>query len=283
VTATATSTTAHRQTNSAPSIANWFSDGWITTRRNLIKIKRVPDILVFTTLQPIMFVLLFTYVYEGVIDIPGTTYTEFIMAGIFAQTVVFGSTYSGSAMAQDLKDGIIDRFRTLPMSPSAVLVGRTNGDLLINTISMAVMMITGFIVGWRIRSSFLEAAAAVVLLLLFAYALSWVMAFLGMSVRSPEVINNVSFLVLFPLTFLSNAFVPSDSLPAPLRVFAEFNPVSSLVQAARNLFGNTPPGAPQPDAWTLQNPEITVLAGIAVVLAIFVPLAIRKFDRVSSR
>ena len=276
-------TLAGSRSGDGPSVANWLSDGWITTRRNLIKIKRVPDILVFTTLQPIMFVLLFTYVYEGVIDIPGTTYTEFIMAGIFAQTVVFGSTYSGSAMAQDLKDGIIDRFRTLPMSPSAVLVGRTNGDLLINTISMAVMMITGFIVGWRIRSSFLEAAAAVVLLLLFAYALSWVMAFLGMSVRSPEVINNVSFLVLFPLTFLSNAFVPSDSLPAPLRVFAEFNPVSSLVQAARNLFGNTPPGAPQPDAWTLQNPEITVLAGIAVVLAIFVPLAIRKFDRVSSR
>jgi len=276
-------TLAGSRSGDRPSVANWLSDGWITTRRNLIKIKRVPDILVFTTLQPIMFVLLFTYVYEGVIDIPGTTYTEFIMAGIFAQTVVFGSTYSGSAMAQDLKDGIIDRFRTLPMSPSAVLVGRTNGDLLINTISMAVMMITGFIVGWRIRSSFLEAAAAVVLLLLFAYALSWVMAFLGMSVRSPEVINNVSFLVLFPLTFLSNAFVPSDSLPAPLRVFAEFNPVSSLVQAARNLFGNTPPGAPQPDAWTLQNPEITVLAGIAVVLAIFVPLAIRKFDRVSSR
>ena len=276
-------TLAGSRSGDRPSVANWLSDGWITTRRNLIKIKRVPDILVFTTLQPIMFVLLFTYVYEGVIDIPGTTYTEFIMAGIFAQTVVFGSTYSGSAMAQDLKDGIIDRFRTLPMSPSAVLVGRTNGDLLINTISMAVMMITGFIVGWRIRSSFLEAAAAVVLLLLFAYALSWVMAFLGMSVRSPEVINNVSFLVLFPLTFLSNAFVPSDSLPAPLRFFAEFNPVSSLVQAARNLFGNTPPGAPQPDAWTLQNPEITVLAGIAVVLAIFVPLAIRKFDRVSSR
>ena len=283
-------TTAVRGTTTLPdasgipsSIGTWFNDGWITTRRNLIKVKRVPDILVFTTLQPIMFVLLFTYVYEGVIDIPGTTYTEFIMAGIFAQTVVFGSTYSGSAMAQDLKDGIIDRFRTLPMSPSAVLVGRTNGDLLINTISMAVMMITGFIVGWRIRSSFLEAAAAVVLLLLFAYALSWVMAFLGMSVRSPEVINNVSFLVLFPLTFLSNAFVPSDTLPAPLRVFAEFNPVSSLVQAARNLFGNTPEGAPEPDAWTLQNPEITVLIGIAVVLAVFVPLAIRKFDRVSSR
>jgi ABC-2 type transport system permease protein len=283
MTATATSPTAHRQTNQAPSIANWLSDGWITTRRNLIKIKRVPDILVFTTLQPIMFVLLFTYVYAGVIDIPGSTYTEFIMAGIFAQTVVFGSTYSGSAMAQDLKDGIIDRFRTLPMSPSAVLVGRTNGDLLINTISMAVMMITGFIVGWRIRSSFLEAAAAVALLLFFAYALSWVLAFVGMSVRSPEVINNVSFLILFPLTFISNAFVPSDTLPAPLRAVAEINPVSSLVQAARNLFGNTPPGMPEPDVWTLQNPELTVLIGIAVMLVIFVPLAVRKFDRVSTR
>jgi len=266
-----------------PNLATWFSDGWITTRRNLIKIKRVPDILVFTTLQPIMFVLLFSYVYEGVIDIPGSSYKEFIMAGIFAQTVVFGSTYSGSAMAQDLKDGIIDRFRTLPMSPSAVLVGRTNGDLFINTVSMAVMMATGFVVGWRIRSSVLEALAAVALLLFFAYALSWVMAFLGMSVRSPEVINNVSFLVLFPLTFLSNAFVPSESLPAPLQVFAELNPVSALVQAARNLFGNTPAQAPVPDVWTLQNPEITVLIRIAVLLVVFVPLSIRKFEQVSTR
>ncbi|MFF1879428.1 ABC transporter permease [Leifsonia sp. NPDC058230] len=264
-------------------IANWFNDGWITTRRNLIKIKRVPDVLVFTTLQPIMFVLLFTYVYAGVIDIPGSTYTEFIMAGIFAQTVVFGSTYSGSAMAQDLRDGIIDRFRTLPMSPSAVLIGRTNGDLLINSISMGVMMATGFIVGWRIRSSAIEAIGAVALLLLFAYALSWVMAFLGMSVRSPEVINNVSFLILFPLTFLSNAFVPSDTLPPPLQVFAEYNPVSALVQAARELFGNVPPGAPEPTAWPLQYPIVTVLIGVTVVLLVFIPLSIRKFTSITSR
>jgi ABC-2 type transport system permease protein len=164
-----------------------------------------------------------------------------------------------------------------------VLVGRTNGDLLINAISMAVMMTTGFIVGWRVRSSFLEAVAAVALLLLFAYAFSWVMAFIGMSVRSPEVINNVSFLVLFPLTFISNAFVPSDTLPTPLRIFAEFNPVSALVQAARELFGNVPPGAPVPDNWAQQNPELTVLIGIASLLLVFVPLAIRKFARVSSR
>ncbi|MEV8254069.1 ABC transporter permease [Rhodoglobus sp. NPDC076762] len=270
-------------TTAASPVMNWLNDGWITTRRNLIKIKRVPDILVFTTLQPIMFVLLFTYVYAGVIDIPGSTYAEFIMAGIFAQTVVFGSTYSGSAMAQDLKDGIIDRFRTLPMSPSAVLVGRTNGDLLINSISMIVMMATGLIVGWRINSSPLEAIAAIALLLLFAYALSWVMAFIGMSVRSPEVINNVSFLVLFPLTFISNAFVPAETLPTPLRVFAEFNPVSALVQAARELFGNTPTGSAQSEVWTQQHPVLTVLIGIVVMLAIFVPLAVRKFANISTR
>lgn len=264
-------------------IARWFSDGWVTTKRNLIKIKRVPDILVFTTLQPIMFVLLFTYIYAGVIDIPGSSYKEFIMAGIFAQTVVFGSTYSGSAMAQDLRDGIIDRFRTLPMSPSAVLVGRTNGDLFINATSMVVMMVTGLIVGWRVRSSLLEGIAAVALLLLFAYALSWVMAYLGMLVRSPEVINNVSFLVLFPLTFISNAFVPSETLPTPLRIFAELNPVSALVQAARELFGNVPPGTPVSEVWSQQNPIATVLIGIAVVLAIFVPLAVKRFKKISSR
>ncbi len=272
-----------REPQPATNLSHWMSDGWITTRRNLIKIKRVPDILVFTTLQPIMFVLLFTYVYAGVITIPGSSYTEFIMAGIFAQTIVFGSTYSGSAMAQDLKDGIIDRFRTLPMSSSAVLIGRTNGDLIINAVSLVVMMATGFIVGWRIRSGFLEAVAAVLLLLLFAYAFSWVMAFIGMSVRSPEVINNVSFLILFPLTFISNAFVPSNTLPTPLRIFAEFNPVSALVQAVRRLFGNIPANAPVADNWIQRNPESAVLIGIIILLLIFVPLAIRKFDKVSSR
>ena len=264
-------------------LSRFLSDGWVTTKRNVLKIRRVPDILVFTLIQPIMFVLLFTYVYGGVIDIPGSSYVEFLMAGIFAQTVVFGSTYSGSAMAQDLKDGIIDRFRTLPMSPAAVLVGRTNGDMLINASSMVVMMITGFIVGWRIRSSFGEALFAVVLLLLFAYAFSWVMAYIGKSVRSPEIINNVSFLILFPLTFISNAFVPSDTLPTPLRVFAEWNPVSALVQAARELFGNVPEGIPAGDTWTAQNPVLTVLIGLAVMLVIFVPLSIRKFQSISSR
>ncbi|MFF2276177.1 ABC transporter permease [Agromyces sp. NPDC058126] len=261
----------------------WYTDGWATTKRNLIKIKRVPDVLVFTTLQPIMFVLLFTYVYEGVIDIPGISYTEFIMAGIFAQTIVFGSTWSGSAMAQDLKNGIIDRFRTLPISHSAVLIGRTNGDLVINSLSMVVMIVAGLIVGWRITTSVWEGLAGIALLLLFGYAFSWVMAFLGMSVRSPEVINNAAFIILFPLTFLSNAFVPSETLPGPLQTFAEYNPVSALVLAARELFGNVPPGYPEPDVWTLQNPIATSLIGIALMLLVFVPLSIRKFGRVSTR
>lgn len=264
-------------------IGRLFSDGWVTTKRNLIKIVRVPDILFFTLLQPIMFVLLFTYVYGGVVDIPGSSYAEFLMAGIFAQTVVFGSTFSGSAMAQDLKDGIIDRFRTLPMNPAAVLIGRTNGDMFINAASMAVMMLTGFIVGWRVRSSFGEAVLAVGLILLFAYAFSWVMSYVGMSVRSPEIINNVSFLILFPITFISNAFVPSSTLPGPLRVFAEWNPVSALVQSSRELFGNVAPGLPVGDTWTAQNPLATVLLGVALMLVVFVPLSVRKFAQISSR
>ena len=260
----------------------WYSDGWTITKRNLIKIKRSPELLVFAVIQPIMFVLLFSQVYGGAISVQGTDYVQFLMAGIFAQTVVFGSTFSGAAMAQDLKAGIIDRFRSLPMSSSAVLIGRTNGDLALNTISMIIMMATGVIVGWRVNSSVGEFFAGLGLLLLFSYAFSWVMALLGMSVKSPEVINNASFIILFPITFVSNAFVPLETLPEPLRVFAELNPVSALVQAARELFGNLGT-APVPDVWTLQNPILTVLIGVVVLLVLFVPLCIRKFASITSR
>jgi ABC-2 type transport system permease protein len=263
-------------------VAVWFEDGWTVTKRNVTKIKRSPDMLVFAVLQPIMFVLLFSQVYGGAIQVQGTDYTQFLMAGIFAQTVVFGATFSGSAMAQDLKEGLIDRFRTLPMSASAVLVGRTNSDLVLNGISMAIMMLTGLAVGWRVNSSPLEFLAGIALLLLFSYAFSWVMALLGMSVKTPEVINNASFMILFPLTFISNAFVPSDTLPLVLRVFAEWNPVSSLVQAARELFGNVG-SAPVPDIWTMQHPVVTVLIGIAVMLVVFVPWSVNKYARISSK
>ena len=264
-------------------IAKTISDGWIATRRNIYKLRRDPEIFIFSLIQPIMFVLLFNYVFAGAIQVEGGDYTQFLMAGIFAQTIVLSSTYSGSAMAQDLKDGIIDRFRTLPMSSAAVLIGRTFGDLVINSSSLIVMMITGYVIGWRIDSSLAEAALAVLLLLFFSYAFSWVMALIGMSVRSPEIINNVSFLVLFPMTFLSNAFVPSETLPGPLRVFAEWNPVSALIQATRELFGNVPAGVPAGDSWLQQNPITTVFIALVLMLVVFIPMSIRKFKSISSR
>jgi ABC transporter DrrB family efflux protein len=262
---------------------NAVSDGLTIAKRNLIKIKRVPDLLVFSTLSPIMFVLLFAYVFGGAIKIPGVSYREFLMAGIFTQTVLFGATITGSGLAQDIQKGIVDRFRSLPMARSAVLVGRTTSDLANNVLVIIVMSITGLIVGWRIRSSVPEALAAFGLLLLFAYAFSWMMAAIGLWVRSPEVFNNASFIAIFPLTFIANTFVGENDLPGPLKVFAEWNPVSAATQAARELFGNVAPGTPKPDAWPLQHPELASFAWIVVILAIFVPLSIQRYKKAVSR
>jgi ABC-2 type transport system permease protein len=258
-------------------------DGLVVAKRNLIKIKRVPDLLVFSTLSPIMFVLLFAYVFGSAIPIPGVSYREFLMAGIFAQTMVFGATITGSGLADDIQKGIVDRFRSLPMARSAVLVGRTTSDLVNNVLVIVVMSVTGLIVGWRIRSSPLEALAGFGLLLLFAYAISWMMASIGLWVRSPEVFNNASFIAIFPLTFVANTFVDSSNLPGPLRVVAEWNPVSAATQAARELFGNTNPAVPGPDALPLRHPVVTSFLWMAVILAIFVPFSIYRYKRAVSR
>ncbi len=260
-----------------------LTDGAVVAKRNLIKIKRVPDILVFTIISPIMFVLLFAYVFGNSIDVPGVNYREFLIAGIFAQTVVFGSTFTGAGLAEDIQKGVIDRFRSLPMARSAVLVGRTTSDVLYNVISLAIMAITGLIVGWRIHGSFLEAVAAFALLLLFAYAFSWIMAWVGLLVPTPEVVNNASFIVIFPLTFIANTFVPVENLPGVLRTFAEWNPVSAVTQATRDLFGNTNPADPPPDVWPLRNPELYTLIWVAIILAVFVPLANRQYRKATSR
>jgi ABC-2 type transport system permease protein len=260
-----------------------LADGAVVAKRNLIKIKRVPDLLVFSTLSPIMFVLLFAYVFGSAIQVPGASYREFLMAGIFAQTVVFGATITGSGLAQDIQRGIIDRFRSLPMARSAVLVGRTTSDLVNNVIVIVVMSITGLVVGWRIHSSFLEALAGFGLLLLFAYALSWPMAVVGLSMRSPEVFNNAIFILIFPLTFIANTFVDSSRLPGPLRVFAEWNPISAVTQAARELFGNTNPAVAAQSAWPLQHAVFTSLAWVVVLLLVFVPMAIHRYKKAVSR
>ncbi|MBB3676554.1 ABC transporter permease [Modestobacter versicolor] len=265
-------------------LAETVSDSVVITRRNLIKVKRVPDLIVFATLSPIMFVVLFRYVFGGAINLPpGITYAEFLLPGIFAQTVVFGSTITGASIADDLQKGLIDRFRSLPMSRSAVLIGRTVADLGLNLISIVVMAVTGLLVGWRINSSVVEAIGGFVILLVFAYAISWLMAMVGLLVRTPEVVNNASFIVIFPITFVANTFVPLESFPAVLRGFAEWNPVSTVTQAARELFGNIPAGMPEPDAWSLQNPVLYTLLWAVAILAVFVPLSVRAYLRTASR
>ncbi|MBO0854261.1 MAG: ABC transporter permease [Nocardia sp.] len=264
-------------------MARVIGDSITIAKRNIIKIRRVPDVLIFSTLSPIMFVLLFAYIFGSAISVQGSSYREFLIAGIFAQTSVFGATFTGTSLAEDMQRGIIDRFRSLPMAPSAVLIGRTVADVVINVVSLVVMSVTGLIIGWRVHGSALDTVQAYVLLLLFAYAISWIMATVGLLVRTPEVFNNASFMVIFPLTFIANTFVPSEVLPTPLRVVAQWNPVSAVTQATRELFGNTGTTNPLPDAWPLRHSVATTLIWVVAIMVIFVPLALRQFRRAVSR
>ncbi|MGA8255764.1 MAG: ABC transporter permease [Nocardioides sp.] len=261
-----------------------LTDGWVVAQRNLIKIKRVPEVLVFVLISPIMFVLLFAYVFGGAIDVPGDVdYKEFLVGGIFAQTVVFGATFTGAGLAEDMQKGIIDRFRSLPMSRAAVLIGRTTSDVVYNVLSLIIMALTGLLVGWRVREGFIDMMAGFLLLLLFAYAISWVMAYIGLLVPSVEVINNASFIVIMPLTFVSNAFVPQESFKGVLSTFVDWNPVSTLTQACRELFGNTQNSGDYFEAWSMQNPVIYTLAWVVLILVIFVPLSTRQYRLSTSK
>lgn len=263
------------------SLTQTFADTAVVAKRNVIKIRRVPEVLMFVLISPIMFVLLFGYVFGNAIQVPGTSYREYLIAGIFAQTVMFGATFTGVGIAEDMDKGIINRFRSLPMSGSAVLTGRTASDVIYNVLSITMMALTGLLVGWRIRGSILDAVLGFALILLFAYSISWVMAYIALIVPSVEVINNASFMVIFPLSFVANTFVPVEDLPGPLQTFAEWNPVSTVTQAARELFGNIPPGTPAPDAWPLQNPVLYTLIWAVVTVALFATLATRRYQRVA--
>jgi ABC transporter DrrB family efflux protein len=262
---------------------NTVRDALVIAHRNIIRIRRVPDVMAFVLIQPLMFVLLFAYVFGGSIDIPGGNYREFLIAGIFAQTVVFGATFTGAGLAEDLQKGLINRFRSLPMSRSAVVAGRTASDVVYNALSILVMSVAGLIVGWRIRGSVLDAIAGFALLLFFSYAFSWVMACVGLLVPTPEVVNNASFVILFPLTFIANTFVPSDNLPGVLRTIAEWNPISTLTHAVRVKFGNIPTGTPDPTAWPLQNSVLYSLIWAFALIVIFAPIATRLYQRAGAR
>ena len=258
-------------------------DGRIVTRRNLLRMKRVPDVVVFAAIQPLMFVLLFAYVFGSAIEAPGISYREFLMAGVFTQTVAFGSAGTSIGLADDLQRGIVERFRSLPMSRAAVLIGRTSADLLNNIVVTTVLVGAGLLVGWRMRSGVLDAVSGFLLLVLFAYAMSWISAFIGLSVRSVEVAQSAGFIWLFPVTFVSNAFVPTSGMPTALRKIAEWNPISAVTTALRKLFGNTNEQIAPMTSWPERRAVELSLLWCLLILVIFVPLSVRRYRVAATR
>jgi ABC transporter DrrB family efflux protein len=270
-----------------PGLTGAFYDGWVVTLRNLRRMTRIPEMVVFATIQPIMFVLLFAFVFGGAIPVSGggtSAYREYLLPGIFTQTLAFTTGTTAVGLADDLHKGLVDRFRSLPMARSAVLLGRTVADWIQNLFVLAIMALCGLAVGWRIHGGFWKAVAAFLLVMLFAYAMSWIGAVIGLSVSTPETANTAGFIWLFPVTFVSNAFVPTSSLPGWLQPIAEWNPISSTVLALRQLFGNPTGYAPGkiPDVLPMQHPGWVSLAWSVLILALFVPLAVRKYRSVST-
>jgi len=257
---------------------NAFNDTMIITQRQLRLLTRVPEVLIFSTIQPVMFVLLFRYVFGGSIstDQPGG-YVQLLMPGIFVQTVAFTLAGTASGLAEDMKKGLIDRFRSLPISQLALIMGRTLGDSLLNIVVLAVMGIAGYLVGWRPTSGLLSVVIGFVFLLLFGYALSWVGIFVGLSASDARVVQNVSFIITFPLTFLSNAFAPTTGMPRALQYFAEWNPVSTMVAGCRELFGLENQFGATAGSFPSENPLLTSFLYMIIIMVIFIPLSVRKY------
>jgi ABC-2 type transport system permease protein len=255
-------------------------DTAVITQRQLRLLTRVPEVLIFSTIQPVMFVLLFRYVFGGSINTgqPGG-YVQLLMPGIFVQTVAFTLAGTASGLAEDMKKGLIDRFRSLPISQSALVVGRTLGDALLNVVVLAVMGIAGYLVGWRPSTGIAKVALGFIFLLFFGYALSWVGALVGLSAKDFRVVQNVSFLVTFPLTFLSNAFAPTTGMPKFLQYFAEWNPVSTMVAACRELFGVKNVFGATAGSYPSDHPLTTSVLYIVLIMLVFVPLALRKYRK----
>jgi ABC-2 type transport system permease protein len=250
------------------------SDTLVLAVRNLKRIPRQPDLLTGYTIQPVMFVLLFVYVFGGAISTPGFDYVDFLMPGIIAQSIAFGGFTTALGLSEDVQKGLIDRFRSLPMSRAAVLTGRTISDIALNCLSIAVLLTVGFIAGFNfIDASAGEIALGLVLLICLGYAFSWVFALVGLVSSSPETANAIGFTAIFPLTFASSMFVPADSMPDGLRQFAEANPFTTITDALRSLWLNTPANT---DVWM-------AFVWCAIIVAVFAPLAVRRYRRVAAR
>jgi ABC transporter DrrB family efflux protein len=250
-----------------------LTDTLVIAERNLVRLPRAPELLVAFTVQPIMFVLLFRYVFGGAIKTPGFSYADFLIPGIIVQNIAFGGFVTALGLNEDLHKGLIDRFRSLPMARAAVLAGRTLADVVTNGLSASILVITGLIIGFSFHTSVLDGIAGGALLLLFGYAFSWVFAFLGMLVSSAEAANSVGFIAVFPLTFISSAFVPVKSMPAVLRAFAEVNPFTITVDAMRSLWLGAPAG----------NNVWGAVAWALVIIVVFAPLAVARYRRAAGQ
>jgi ABC transporter DrrB family efflux protein len=248
------------------------------TWRNLLHIKRMPEMLLDVTIQPIMFVLLFAFVFGGSIDVPGSNYKEFLLPGIMAQTMVFSSFVVAVGLTNDLAKGIVDRFKSLPISRASVLVGRSVSSIIHSSIGIVVMALTGLTIGWGIHNGWIDGALGFLLLLLFGFSMVWLGIWVGSIMRSVEAVQGFMFTTMFPLTFVANTFAPTQDMPQWLRVIAEWNPVSALTQSLRDLWGNGPP-APDDAQWPVQNPVIASIIWSIIFTAIFAPLAMKAFRR----
>lgn len=257
-------------------VSTLISDTLVFTRRNIAHIRQIPEKLLDVTIQPLMFVLLFAYVFGGAIDTGAGSYREFLIGGILVQSLAFGMMGPATAIATDLTEGVIDRFRSLPAARPAYLLGHYLAELAGMALSILVLTGTGLLVGWRTHADLAHVVAAFVLLLVFSSAMIWLGTWIGMKVRSPDAVMGVMFVLVFPLTFLSNAFVPIQSMPTWLQHVASWNPVSVMVAAVRELFGN--PQAPlTTHVWPLEHPVLMASTYCAAVLVLAVPMALRRY------
>ncbi len=264
----------------APARLWWaIKDTWVLARRSLARIVREPEQLSDVTIQPVIFVLLFTYVFGSAITLPGGgSYHQYLISGMFGMTMAGSAPGTAVGLTSDMSTGLIDRFRSLPMSRAAVLAGRTLADLLTQLIGIVVLVTTGLLVGWRIHNGLADALLAVSLSLLFAFAMTWAGACAGMLLRSPEAAQALGFIVFLPLSFVSNAFVPTQGMPAWLRAFANWNPMSAIAASCRALFGGPNP-AQSVRIWPMQHPELAVVAWSVALIAAFAPTAVHLYRR----
>jgi ABC transporter DrrB family efflux protein len=259
-----------------------FTDAWVVARRGLLHMRRQPEALADVTIQPIMFVLLFAYVFGGAIQVSGGGYREFLMGGIFAQTIVFGAFGVAIALAHDRTNGAVDRFRSLPLARGSVLGGHAVASLIRGLLPIILMSLCGLIVGWRIHTSVYEAAGAYALMIAFSFAIIWVGVLMGSLLPSPEAVQGVAFVAIFPITFIASTFVPVDTLPGVLQTFAEWNPVTTMSESLRQLFGNPSVNGQGPLPWSLEHPVLYTVLWIAAIVVICAPLAIRAYQRTIS-